>query len=85
MTRKPLKPFSEKAQSLIPGTVYEHYSQKCYKIIGVARHSETLEELVVYQALNGDHDLWVRPVEMFLETVECLGSKRSRFELISQP
>jgi len=52
---------------------YQHYNGNYYNVIGVARHSETLEELVVYQALYesefGKDQLWVRPKEMFMETV----------------
>ena len=54
-----------------PGT-YEHYKGKKYRVIGVAKHSETLEELVVYRALYGEHGLWVRLLKMFLETVEVV-------------
>ena len=46
--------------------VYQHYKGKSYEVTGVAKHSETLEELVVYRALYGKYDLWVRPLGMFL-------------------
>lgn len=66
---------------------YKHYKGKMYEVIGVARHSETLEELVVYRALYhsdewGDNALWVRPKNMFLEMVEVDGKKMPRFEFI---
>jgi hypothetical protein len=64
--------------------IYEHYSGKKYKVIGVARHSETLEELVVYQGQYsdeefGDYPIWVRPKAMFLEDVEINGKFVERF------
>ncbi|MDP2631274.1 MAG: DUF1653 domain-containing protein [Candidatus Uhrbacteria bacterium] len=49
--------------------VYRHYKGNEYQLIGVARHSETLEEMVIYRALYGEKDLWVRPIAMFLENV----------------
>ncbi len=61
---------------------YEHYKGKRYEVIGIAKHSETLEELVVYRALYGEHDLWARPLKMFLEEVEIRGKKIPRFKLI---
>lgn len=61
---------------------YEHYKGNKYEVIGVAKHSETLEELVVYRALYGDNNLWVRPLKMFLEIVEIEGKKVSRFKFI---
>ena len=48
---------------------YRHYKGREYRVIGVARHSETMEPLVVYQALYGEGGLWVRPAGMFTETV----------------
>ena len=51
-----------------PGT-YRHFKGNLYRVIGVARHSETLEEMVVYQALYGERGLWVRPAAMWNETV----------------
>ena len=59
---------------------YKHYKGKEYEVIGVAKHSETLEETVVYKALYGNHDLWVRPLKMFMEDVEIDGKKVPRFE-----
>jgi hypothetical protein len=61
---------------------YEHYKHKKYEVIGVATHSETLEELVVYMALYGDFGLWVRPKKMFMENVEVDGVSVPRFKLI---
>ena len=61
---------------------YRHYKGNCYEVIGVARHSETEVELVVYRCLYGDHSLWVRPLTMFLETVTTDGREVPRFELM---
>jgi hypothetical protein len=56
-------------QTIVPGR-YRHYKGKEYSVIGVARHSETQEELVVYRQEYGDLGLWVRPKQLFLETVK---------------
>jgi hypothetical protein len=61
---------------------YEHYKGNQYEVIGTARHSETLEYLVVYKALYGKRELWVRPLEMFTETVEVVGKILPRFKYI---
>jgi hypothetical protein len=58
---------------------YRHYKGKEYTVIGVARHSETEEELVVYRQEYGDHGLWVRPKAMFMESVEVDGHTVPRF------
>ena len=63
---------------------YKHYKGKEYEVIGVARHSETLEELVVYRALYGDRGLWVRPLKMFIEEVGINGKKVPRFNYINK-
>ena len=63
---------------------YQHYKGKEYEVIGIAKHSETLEELVVYRALYGDQDLWVRPLKMFLEEVEVNDKKIPRFKYIGE-
>jgi hypothetical protein len=61
--------------------IYRHYKGQRYRVLGTARHSETLEELVVYQALYGEYGLWVRPAAMFAETVELNGEPIPRFAL----
>ena len=58
---------------------YRHYKGNEYRVTGLARHSETLEPLVVYQALYGERGLWVRPAAMFSETVEVDGKCVPRF------
>lgn len=64
--------------------VYQHYKGAYYQIIGIARHSETLEELVVYQSLYGDFGLWVRPASMFLEKVSHNGDQVDRFRFLDE-
>lgn len=61
-----------------PG-VYRHFKGNYYELLGVARHSETLEELVVYRALYGARGLWVRPLSMWNETVMKDGKPVPRF------
>ena len=61
---------------------YEHYKKKKYEVIGVAKHSETLEEMVVYKALYDNGLLWVRPLKMFVEEVEIDGQKVPRFKYL---
>ncbi|MES2060059.1 MAG: DUF1653 domain-containing protein [Patescibacteria group bacterium] len=65
---------------------YKHYKGKEYRVIGMAKHSETLEELVVYEALyeNETSKLWVRPLEMFAGTIEIDGKQIRRFEYIGE-
>lgn len=59
---------------------YRHYKGKEYEVIDIVRHSETLEELVLYKQLYGDGGLWVRPKAMFFEQIELNGQKMPRFE-----
>lgn len=59
---------------------YRHFKGGEYEVLGLATHSETDEQLVVYRALYGERGLWVRPLAMFLETVERDGQIRPRFE-----
>ena len=63
--------------------VYRHYKGMRYRVIGVARHSESYEPLVVYQALYGDHALWARPHPMFFEVDVFAGLRQPRFVLES--
>ena len=63
---------------------YRHYKGNHYVVLGVASHSETLEKLVVYRADYGDRGLWVRPLAMFLETVEVSGESKERFEFLDE-
>ena len=63
-----------------PG-IYRHYKGPEYRVFGTARHSETEEWMVFYQCLYGDYSLWVRPLAMFLETVEVDGEQVPRFAL----
>jgi hypothetical protein len=66
----------------IPTGRYRHYKGKEYSVIGIARHSETQEELVIYRQEYGDRSLWVRPAKMFLETVVVEGKEVSRFRYV---
>jgi hypothetical protein len=65
-------------KEIIPGR-YRHYKGNEYSVLGVARHSETDEELVVYRQEYGDHGLWVRPKGMFMEMVTVGGKEVPRF------
>lgn len=71
------------------GAVFEHYSGKRYQILNVGRHSETLGLCVIYQGLYdcpdfGNRPVWIRPLEMFLETVVIKGKEQPRFRLLSK-
>ena len=69
--------------SLRPGR-YRHFKGNEYEVVGVARHSETLEPMVVYRPLYGEGGLWVRPLAMFTETVVREGKPCPRFEFLSE-
>lgn len=64
-----------------PG-IYKHFKGNRYQVLQVARHSETMEEFVVYKALYGDQGIWIRPLAMFDETIERDGVMVKRFQLI---
>ncbi|MDF3000196.1 MAG: hypothetical protein K0Q48_315 [Bacillota bacterium] len=64
-----------------PG-LYRHFKGNQYRVLSLGRHSETLEPMVVYQALYGDYGIWVRPAHMWNEVVEHEGRSVSRFESI---
>ena len=70
----------------IKNGIYQHYKGNKYEVIGVAKHSETLEDLVVYRALydNQVSKLWVRPLKMFTETIENDGKEIERFKYIGE-
>lgn len=68
-------------EEIRPGR-YRHFKGKEYRVLGVARHSETLEPLVVYQALYGERGLWVRPAAMWNKQVEREGQAMPRFTYV---
>ena len=72
----------EEALRRIPPGRYRHFKGREYEVLGIARHSETEAPLVVYRKLYGDGSLWVRPAEMWNETVERDGKTLPRFERI---
>lgn len=81
-----LQPQSSTGNTIKLGT-YKHYKGDYYKVLGVARHSETLEEMVVYQGMHyssefGNGPFWVRPASMFIETIEYKGAMLPRFEFV---
>lgn len=63
--------------------LYRHYKGNDYKVLHLAKHSETEEALVVYEAQYGDRGIWVRPLKMFLETVNVGNKEVPRFEKIT--
>lgn len=68
---------------VLPG-VYRHHKGQQYEVLGVAKHSETEEEFVVYRALYGERGLWIRPLAMFTERVEKEGGSVPRFSRIEE-
>lgn len=64
--------------------IYEHYKGQHYQVLGIARHSETLEALVVYQALYGERSLWVRPVSLFNQNILQGSQEIPRFKFVSE-
>jgi cupin 2 domain-containing protein len=67
----------------LPPGRYRHFKGNEYTVLGLSRHSETHEELVVYRQEYGDHGLWVRPKAMFMETVMVDGQEVPRFQHLS--
>ena len=66
----------------LPTGRYRHYKGGEYEVIGVARHSESLEPMVLYRPLREDVGLWVRPIALFLEPVEHAGQRLPRFSRV---
>ncbi len=64
------------------GEIYQYFKGNKYKILNIAKHSETLEEMVVYQHLDGEREIWVRPKSMFFDEVEVNGNKTLRFSKV---
>lgn len=63
---------------------YKHFKGNEYEVIGIAKDSETLEEMVVYKALYGEGQTWVRPLKMFTEVIEREGKQIQRFEFVGE-
>ena len=63
---------------------YRHFKGNLYEVLGVAHHSETMEEMVVYRALYGEHGLWVRPARMWSETIDRDGYHGPRFQYVGK-
>lgn len=68
----------------VPLGVYRHYKGNQYEVIGFAKHSETLEDMVVYKALYGEGGTWVRPLSMWENPIEVDGKTVKRFEYIDE-
>ena len=74
---------TEEQQSLV-GREFRHFKGNRYRLEGFAKDSETTEEIAIYRALYGDGGLWVRPADMFFETIERDGKIMKRFELVEE-
>ena len=74
--------YEEAIKTILPG-IYQHYKGNYYEALYIARHSETLEPMVVYKALYGDGGIWARPASMWNETVEHEGQTVPRFKKLS--
>jgi len=62
--------------------IYKHYKGNLYELVDIVNHSETLEKMVLYRALYGEKELWVRPIQMWDEEVTVDGKKVKRFEFV---
>ena len=70
--------------TLTPHSIWRHYKGNQYELVGIARHSETLEEMIVYRALYGEGGLWARPRAMWLESVQTPSGTVQRFTKIKE-
>ena len=68
----------------IPAGVYRHYKGNLYRVLCMAKHSETLEDMVVYQDVTDSEKIWTRPASMWREEVDVGGARKPRFEYIGQ-
>ena len=75
--------YEDAVKNILPGK-YRHFKGNEYEVIGISRHSETEEPMVVYRALYGEHGLWVRPASMWYEPVERNGQIYQRFEKVDE-
>jgi hypothetical protein len=73
---------SDRAAAELRTGIYRHFKGNLYEVLGVARHSETLEHYVIYRALYGDFGTWVRPLAMFIENVVHEGKSQPRFAFL---
>ena len=73
----------KKEKNIKTGT-YKHYKGNLYEVLDVGRHSETEEWFVIYKALYGDGGTWLRPYEMFMETIQVEGQALKRFEYMEK-
>ena len=64
--------------------IYRHYKGNKYKVLAVGRHTESLEKLVIYEALYDNHEIWCRPISMWEEEIEINGKIVKRFEKIEE-
>ena len=74
----------EESHKNLIGREFRHFKGNHYRLEGFAKDSETLEEMAVYRALYGEGGLWVRPAQMFFETIERDGKRMKRFELLKE-
>ena len=74
----------DKNETLLQPGRYRHFKGGEYEVLGVARHSEGLEDMVVYRPLYNDTGLWVRPLSMFTELIERNGKTQARFTLLDE-
>lgn len=74
----------DEARAAIPRGIWRHFKGNLYEVVDIARHSETRELVVVYRALYGEGELWVRPVSMWLEEVEREGRRFQRFAFVGE-
>lgn len=71
-------------KTTIPLGIYRHFKGNLYEAIALAKHSETLEDMVVYRALYGEGEIWVRPLSLWLEQVEQNEEKIPRFSYMGE-